>query len=145
MPITLRPITRDNLRAVVRLNVSPEQEDFVAPNAFSIAQVYVEPTWEPLAIYADETPVGFTLLGRDEESGVDWIIRFMIAAEQQGKGYGRAALQAIIAHLRAKPTCTDIGLSYVPGNSLAESLYQKVGFVATGEVEDDEIIMRLQK
>ena len=44
--VTLEEITKDNLRAVLRLNVKPDQEDFVAPNSVSIAQYhYSEDAW----------------------------------------------------------------------------------------------------
>ena len=63
MAVTLRPITRDNLWAVLRLRLHPGQEDFVADNAVSIANAYVEPTFVPLAVYAGEEPVGFAMDG----------------------------------------------------------------------------------
>jgi len=35
---SLRPITDENLQAVMRLKVAPDQEQFVAPNSVSLAQ-----------------------------------------------------------------------------------------------------------
>jgi len=142
-PITLVAITEANFREYTRLQTQPEQENFVAPNVYSIAQVYVNPTWVPLGIAAGSVGVGFALLGRDADTGHDWIIRFMIGAEHQGKGYGKAALLAVIEHLKATPGNHEIRLSYVPGNETAEGLYRRVGFVPTGEVDDGEIVMRL--
>jgi diamine N-acetyltransferase len=140
--ITLEPITRDNLRAVLRLTPRDDQENFVASNAVSVAQVYVEPDWTPLAIAADGEPVGFVLYGRDHDTGVDWIIRFMIDQHHQGKGYGRAGLRAVLERLRALPDHKETRLSYVPGNAVAEGLYRAMGFVPTGEIDDGEVIMR---
>ena len=141
--ITLKPITNENLRPVIKLKVADDQNNFVAPNVQSIAQAYVNPTWQPLAIYADADLVGFTLLGRDADTGFDWIIRFMIGTEHQGKGHGKAALLAVIHHLKAQPDNTHILLSYVPGNAIAEGLYRAVGFAPTGEVDEGEIVMQL--
>ena len=45
MTVTLRPLTRDNLWAVVDLKLHPGQEAFVADNIDSIANASVEPTW----------------------------------------------------------------------------------------------------
>ena len=61
--ISLREITRETLRDVLRLKVAPEQEKFVATNAVSIAQAhfYPETAWFR-AIYADDTPVGFVMI-----------------------------------------------------------------------------------
>jgi hypothetical protein len=44
MTVTLRPLTRDNLWAVVELKLHPGQEAFVADNIDSIANASVEPT-----------------------------------------------------------------------------------------------------
>ena len=61
--VSLREVTRENLKAVLHLKVDPSQEHLVADNATSIAQAhfYPEIAWFR-AIYADETPVGIMLL-----------------------------------------------------------------------------------
>ncbi len=83
--MTFRPVTREVFRPLIRLKVKPGQEDYVAPNTFSIAEAYVEPAWTPLAIFAAEELVGFAMLGHETGTGRWWIIRFMIGAEHQGK------------------------------------------------------------
>ena len=143
--ITLRPIDADNLRAVIKLKVLLEQTSFVTENVVSVAQAYVHRNWLPQAIYAGDELVGFTLTGRETETGHDWIIRFMIGAEQQGKGHGKAALLAVIEYLKAQPGNSEVRLSYVPGNAVAERLYRAVGFAPNGEVDDGEIVMRLEE
>lgn len=141
--IRLEPITRENLRAVTALQTRDDQNAYVATNAFSIAQVYVEPQWLPLAIYHSGQPVGFVLLGRETDTGYDWIIRIMIDQHHQGKGNGRAALLAAIERLRASPDHRETRLSFVHGNAVAEKLYRTAGFQPTGEIDDGEIVMRL--
>jgi diamine N-acetyltransferase len=141
--ITLRPVIRQTFDAVVRLRVAPEQEDFVSPNLFSLAEAAVEPTWTPLAIYAGEEPVGFAMVGLDEEADRWWIIRFMIGASHQGHGYGAAALRALVALMADRHGCRELFLSYTPGNAVAERLYARAGFTPTGEIEDGEIVVRL--
>jgi diamine N-acetyltransferase len=143
MPITLEPVTRENFTAVVRLKVAPDQEPFVAPNLYSIAEAYVEPTWTPLAILADGAVVGFASIGLDEETGRWWIGRFMIGAGFQGRGFGTAALRAVVNRLRERHGAEAVYLGYVPGNAVAERLYARAGFSPTGEIEDGEIIARL--
>ncbi|MBE0697007.1 MAG: GNAT family N-acetyltransferase, partial [Anaerolineaceae bacterium] len=104
--ISLRPITPQNFREVIRLQVSEDQKNFVASNAYSLAEAGVFPHRSPLAIYADETPVGFLMSAFDEETQRHWIFRLMIAASQQGHGYGRAAMRLLIERMRAIPGCT---------------------------------------
>lgn len=49
-----------------------------------------------------------------------WLDRFLIDARYQGKGYGRAALSLLIAHLtQAYPKQGKIYLSVVQGNVAA--------------------------
>ncbi len=143
--ISLQPITRDNFRACVRLKVAEQQQNFVADNITSIAQAYVEPSWTPLAIYADDTLVGFAMYGRDTDTGFDWIIRLMIDAQQQGKGYGRLAMHALLARIQAQPDCHEIYISYEPTNEVAARLYASLGFEPTGVIEDGEAVARLTK
>lgn len=142
MSVALRPVDENNYRSVIALDVGPGQERFVARNVNSIAESKVYPYLIPAAVYSDDELVGFALYGRDPETGKYWIVRLMVDAAHQGKGYGRAAVLALIEEIQALPECGEIYLSLVPGNEAAEGLYQSVGFERTGEIEDGEIVMR---
>jgi diamine N-acetyltransferase len=63
--IELREITKDSLAAVLDLAVEPEQEQYVATNARSIAEAHFEPHAWCRAVYADDIPVGFVMAYRD--------------------------------------------------------------------------------
>ncbi len=144
MDITFRPVTRANFSAVVELTVAPEQAEFVAPNVYSLAEAYLEPSWTPLAIYAGEDLVGFAQFGRDDETGRWWLMRYMIDAQHQGKGYGTAALPVLIDLMIERHGCGEIFLGYEPSNDVAERLYARLGFVPTGEMVGSEIVARLE-
>lgn len=64
--ITLRKITLENRRSIFNLEVSEDQHRFVASNLSSVASCYVLTTNGghpfPLAIYAEEQPVGFVMI-----------------------------------------------------------------------------------
>lgn len=145
MTVTLQPLTRENLWPVVELKVHPEQENFVAPNIDSIANTYVEPSFVPLAVYAGDDLVGFAMYGQHPDTGAWWVIRLMIALEHQGRGYGRAAMEAVIATMVERTNCAEIVTSFVPGNTVAAALYESLGFRPTGEIEDGEplVVLRL--
>ncbi len=145
MTIEFHPITVDNLRPVGRLEVGPGQENFVAPNLVSIAESKFFPDWEPLAIHADGELVGFIMWGQDPEGDPFewWIIRFMIAEEFQGRGYGREALMVALGKLMAKEDCEAILLSLEPENELAKRMYVAAGFEDTGRIEEGEMVFRL--
>ncbi len=144
MKVTLKEIDRENFSAAVKLEVSEDQKNFVAPNVFSIAQSKVEPTYDVRAVYDGEEMVGFCMYGWDEEEGCHCLARLMIDRRQQGKGYGRAATEAVIERLRAEPGCTQVMLSVNPANANARALYESLGFVKTGEVSYGEDVMRLR-
>ncbi|MBW3633123.1 MAG: GNAT family N-acetyltransferase [Chloroflexi bacterium] len=143
MDITFRPVTHDNFTHVIEMKVAPGQEDFVAANLYSIAEASLEPTWTPLAIYADDALVGFAQFGCDGRTGRWWIMRYMIDAAHQGKDYGTAALPELIELMVERNGCKEIFLGYDPGNDVAERLYARVGFVPTGEIMAGEIVARL--
>lgn len=143
MEITVQPLTRAVFRDVVGLQVAPGQEDFVTPNVYSVAEAAIEPNWTPLAIHAGEEVVGFAMFGQGETTGRWWIMRFMIGAGHQGQGYGAAALRGLLDLMVERHGPREIYLGYEPGNTVAAHLYARFGFVPTGEVENGEIIARL--
>jgi diamine N-acetyltransferase len=117
MSLTLRPVTWENFSAVIALTVTPAQAEFVAPNVRSIAEAYLEPTWTSLAIYAGDNLVGFAMFGRDGETGHWWIMRYMIDAQHQGRGYGTAALRVLIDLMVERHNCGEIFLDYSPATT----------------------------
>lgn len=141
--VSLRPITSTNVREILDLRVSPEQEKFVAPNAYSLSEALFEPKAWYRAVYADETPVGFIMMEEDQEKGKYYLWRFLIDAKYQGKGYGYQAIQLLIERVRQLPNAREMTLSYVPDLHSPQPFYQKLGFVDTGEADEDELIMRL--
>lgn len=141
-PITLREVTRDTVRAICRLEVAPEQRDFVAPNAVSISEAHFAPEAWFRAIYAGDEPVGFVMLSLKPDTPEFYLWRFMIAAPFQRRGYGAAALALAIDHVRrlgAKALLT----STVPGPGTPRPFYEEHGFVANGQVDDGEEVLKL--
>ncbi len=132
------------MRSICKLAVAPSQQHFVASNAVSIAQAYFEreTAWFR-AVYADETPVGFLMLEDDPTAQEYSLWRFMIDARFQGHGYGRRALELLIAHVRTRPGATELFTSCVPGDGSPCPFYERMGFVYTGEEDDGELVMRL--
>lgn len=137
MPIELRTIDRSNLRSILKLKVSDDETDFVAPNAYSISEAYVEEDLHPRAIYAHSNLVGFVMYGKWHGADSYWITRLMIAPEHRGRGYAKLAIQEAIGNLFSKPDCKKISISFTPNNQPARALYQSLGFIETGKIEDE--------
>jgi diamine N-acetyltransferase len=140
--VTLRAVTRENLREVLRLKVAPEQEKFVANNAVSIAQAhfYPETAWFR-AIYADETPVGFMLLSDDAAKPEYFLWRLMLDARYQKFGFAARAMALLFDYVRTRPNAKEILVSCVPGEGSPYGFYEKLGFAPTGAMEDEEVVM----
>jgi diamine N-acetyltransferase len=142
--VSLQEITRDTVREIVRLETTEEQRNFVAPNAVSISQAYFEPKAWFRAIYAGERPVGFVMLLDDPEAPEYYLWRFMIAANEQGKGYGWKALELLVEHVRRRPGATELKTSCVPATSGGpEPFYLAFGFRPNGVVHEGEIELTL--
>jgi len=113
--ITLREINSDNFRAMFRLRVKPEQEQFVAPNVQSIAEAHFSDEAWFRAIYADDEPVGFVMLLITPGETKYHLERFMIDARHQSCGYGSKSLDLVINYVRSLPNATTLYTSHVEG------------------------------
>ena len=141
--VSLRDVTRETVVAVCELEVAPEQTEFVASNARSIAEAYFQPKSWFRAVYAGEDPVGFVMLYDDPDEARYFLWRFMIAAEHQGKGYGKGALDLLVDYVRTRPNAAELQCSYVPGEAGPGAFYAKYGFAETGEVVHGENVISL--
>ena len=157
--IRLEKISESNLPEVLSLQVSEAQKEFVAPNSVSLGEAYIAVTSHghafPFGIYEDKTPVGFCMIGYGTDDA--WtdapaiardsynIWRLMIDRRFQGRGYGRAAMERILAFIRTYPCgpAAFCWLSYEPENLAAKRLYASFGFRETGEWDGNEVIAAL--
>ena len=142
--VSLREVTKQNLREVLRLSVAPRQDRFVAPNAISIAQAYFDRdvAWFR-AIYADETPVGFVMLHDEPGAPKYYLWRFMIDHRYQKLGYGAKALKQVIDYVRGRPAAQELLTSIVPGEGSPGGFYETLGFRYTGDLDEGEQVMRI--
>ena len=143
--LSLVEIDRHNYLSILDLSVSEEQRSFVASNTYSLAQAFVQPECVPLALYAENKPVGFAMYCIDESDREYWIYRLMIDQRHQGRGYGRAAMLLLIDRIRSEmdEQRHRIFISFEPENEAAKKLYENLGFVPDGRVEYGEIVYRL--
>jgi diamine N-acetyltransferase len=141
--VTLREVTKDTAREIMRLEVADHQTGFVAPNSVSIAQAHFEPKAWFRAAYAGDEPVGFVMLYADPDKPEYFLWRLMVDHRHQGKGYGRRVLELVIDHVRDLPNATQLLTSYVPGEGSPGGLYHRMGFVDTGDEDEGELVTAL--
>ncbi len=142
--ITVRPVDRENWRAVRDLEVAAEQYAYVAVPSHYLALCCYD-DWNPLAIYRDTTVIGFLMWAIDEDDGSCWLGGILVDKQYQHQGYGRKAVAETLEHLAKQTGATEFALSYQPSNTVAAHLYGSMGFTETGEQLGDEVVARLPK
>lgn len=140
--VQLKPVDRDNWRAMVRITTRPGQEHFVSTPAWSLSGCYVRKygdqyEYSPMVIGDGDIIVGYVTLVCDPATFDDyWIDDIVIDGIYQGRGYGRAAMKAVLALMRQRyAKCRVIQLTCFRGNDTAAALYRSLGFEPTGETD----------
>ena len=154
--IHLEKVSGDNIRDILKLQVSDEQKPFVASNAVSMIDACIALTSNghafPFGIYEGERPVGFLMIGYGKDD--DWknppaiadgnynLWRLMIDQGHQNRGYGRQAVKLALQFIRTFPCgpADFCWLSYAPENAVAKALYASLGFVEIEEKDGEEQI-----
>ncbi len=142
--LTLVPIGPDNWR--IPLTVREDQQHFVSNPMRLLARAYALREQRSVALYIalDGEPIGM-LLYYDWDEGECYVLsQFFIDQRWQGKGYGYAAMQLVLDEFRRDGRYHQVDLCYCEGDEPAMKLYEKCGFVHTGEADEGEIIMRLK-
>jgi diamine N-acetyltransferase len=147
--VSLREITGGNLREILALRVTREQEKvYSRSNAYSIAEGHYPPDDDPVwirAVYAGEVPVGFLMTSEDPDRGEYYLWRLMIDAGHQGRGFGFRAVELLMERIEATPNAKALLTSHLEGDGDAGSFYRKLGFEYTGEVLGErDRMMRLR-
>ena len=142
--IKLAEITNANVWKVCALEPFDNQKDFVAENIQSLAEAYATRNEGnnalPLAVYNDESLIGFVMIGKGtvgDENESDLIKenyciwRLMIDKKYQGQGFGMQTLDAVMDLIRTFPfgEAEKVWLSYEPENTHARDIYRKYGFI----------------
>ena len=104
MDVRLIQINEDNFIDAFNLKLEEEQELFVSHPIRSLAQAYVYyKQCTPFGIYDGDKIVGYVMVIYDYDIPEYDIWHMMIDKSEQGKGYGKIALQKVIDYIREKP------------------------------------------
>jgi diamine N-acetyltransferase len=144
MDVSLRQITKENYEAICELDVTKEQEDYVACNMWSLVESAYNEGHETRAIYLQGEPVGFFMWVQESESKIS-IWRFMVDKEHQQQSIGRTALNLALAEIKKVTTLKEIEICYNPNNPVAKSFYSSFGFLEVGMDEDNEDMLAVIK
>jgi diamine N-acetyltransferase len=150
--VSLREITDQNREAVVALRVAASQEGYVSSVADSLEEARDTPEGNPWcrAIYVEDQPVGFVMLSWNVTPDPPRIIgpwflwKLLIDQRHQGCGYGREAVK-LVADIARDHGASELLTSCVVGDSSPELFYRQIGFIPTGERDENgEIVLALR-
>ncbi|WP_192036698.1 GNAT family N-acetyltransferase [Halomonas sp. YLGW01] len=146
MNVSLEAITKDNWDQVARLTVSDAQRQFVAENAYSIAESLFSEHSVARAICVGDEPVGFIMYESLAYEGTprDYnIYRFMVDSDFQHCGIGRQGMRLTLDALLKQEGAQRITVCYVPGNAIASDFYGSLGFREVGLSSGGEMIAEI--
>ena len=151
----------------VNLWVTQEQDDFVAPNSYSLAEAYDTnkkyaakgegSRAAPFAAYKDGKMVGFVMIGYlypdedDDKLGifcdepVYYLWRLFVDMKHQGKGVGKEILRLAMEKVKEKylGDASRCFASYDPDNDASRRTFSAYGFEEDGRVIDDEVVCKI--
>ena len=141
--------------AVLALRVRPGQERFVASVEESFQDAVDDARACPRlwSVRDGEQVVGFVMISDgipperlaadDDLIGPYFLWRLLIDESHQRRGYGTAALDAVVDYLRGRPGADVLWTSAGQGEGSPQPFYERYGFVPTGEVTSGENVLRL--
>lgn len=149
MALHFEAIALENRRQLEELELFPEQSGYIESVKECLFEADADKKWRPVGIYNDQTLIGFAMYACFQEPSAGsqvWLDRLLIDKNHQGKGYGKAAVVALIDRLSKEYNCRRIYLSVYANNQAAIHLYKEIGFYFNGEHDvngEDVMVYRL--
>ncbi len=133
---------------VNNLSLKPGQEQFLAPVSYGIAATVINPqtSWQRVILDRNEV-VGFVSANFDPEApeehfrSVLW--RINVDADDQGRGVGRYAVEALVDEARERGV-DHVNVIYEAGEGGPETFFHRVGFTPVGETAYGEVIAEIR-
>jgi diamine N-acetyltransferase len=148
-------VTEADRSAALALRVGPGQEEYVASVEVSLDEAVQYPAAQARywAAYDGDEIVGFVMLSDgipDEVLAADptllgpyFLWRLLIDERHQRRGYGTAAVDALVAYVRGRPGADKLVVSCGLGEGGPLPFYQGYGFVSTGRFHEGELVLEL--
>ncbi len=146
--LRLEELSASTIVAVNNMSLKPGQEEFLSPVSYGIAATVVNPqtSWQRVVLDGDDV-VGFVSANFDPDfpqehfRSVLW--RINVDADDQGRGVGRYAVEALLDEAR-KRGMEKVNVIYEAGEGGPEAFFKRVGFTPVGETEYGEVIAEIK-
>jgi diamine N-acetyltransferase len=150
-------VTEDDDEAVMGLRRGPGQERYLGRMISHFEDAISDATACPRmwSVHDAETGqlVGFVMISDgipqdvldadDDLVGPYYLWRLLIDHRFQGRGYGAATIDAVVAYVRTRPNAEALLTSCRAGEGSPQPFYLHYGFVKTGQVVDGEDVLRV--
>ena len=148
-------VTEADRAAVMRLRRGPGQERHLGSMASHFEDALADASACPRmwSAHDGDLLVGFVMISDgipaerlaadDDLVGPYFLWRLLIDERFQGRGYGSATMDAVVAYLRTRPGADVLWTSCRAGPGSPQPFYLRYGFVLTGEVKWGEDLLEL--
>lgn len=146
MNLSIINVNEKNYDEIINLKVFKSQLNHIETVLECIQEAKTNSNWRTVGIYDGKKAIGFAMYAEFEENKIKrvWLDRFLISADNQGKGYGKASVKLLISRLQREYDVNKIYLSVYEDNKVAIDLYKKIGFEFNGELDvNGEKVMML--
>ncbi len=146
MKINLRDITKENWVDMIDLEITKEQEKFVALPAEAIAASKFYDYYVNRGIYLGDKPVGFIQYYPNYDDGKPneiFIDQLLVDISLQGNGYGSEAVKLVLEEIKKLKGFNSVSICYVEGHNIMKKFFEKFSFEVVEQDEFDETIMEL--
>ncbi|HCG5274561.1 GNAT family N-acetyltransferase [Vibrio harveyi] len=146
MKINLRDITKDNWVDMIDLEITKEQEKFVALPSEAIAASKFYDYYVNRGIYLGDKPVGFIQYYPNYDNGKPneiFIDQLLVDISLQGNGYGSEAVKLVLEEIKKLEGFNSVSICYVEGHNIMKKFFEKFSFEVVEQDEFDETIMEL--
>lgn len=142
--LRLEELSAATIVAVNSLGLKPGQEQFVSPVSYAAAAAVTPPhsAWQRVVLDGDRV-IGFVHGNFDPDATQEefraalW--RINVAAEAQGRGVGRFAVQALLDEAKRREV-KRLTVLWERGDDGPEGFFLNIGFAPVGETVYGEVI-----
>ncbi len=146
--LRIEELTAETISAANSLTLKPGQEAFLEPATYTSVEQQLDPagSWPRVVRDGDEV-VGYIMGAFDEDAPEEYlraaIWRINVAAEAQGSGVGRFAVEAFADEARRRGF-TRATVVWAAGDDGPGAFFESVGFTVTGETPFGEKLGALE-
>lgn len=146
MEVNLQEVTKDNWVDMIDLDITKEQEQFVALPAEAIAASKFYDYYVNRGVYLGDKPIGYIQYYpnfEDKKPNEIFIDQLIIDVSLQGQGYGSQAIELVLEEIKQLEGIDSVSICYVEGHDVMKKFFEQFGFKVIEQDEFDETIMEL--